>query len=144
MSGVELYLAVLGLLGTVTIPALQATFPTKEGGARDRGVRASAKSIAELHGSIGEEWFASIYSNLELYQQEVEPNVDGRDRAFAKNMRKSIYLTMERSRETAKELQNALQNRNSSEQIQRMQGDLEEYAKYLNHFQVSMMQSVAP
>lgn len=157
MSGVELYLGVLGtkqhalnayisvaddLLGAL-IPALQAVNSAKGCSAKSTGSRVRAKDIAELHNDAGQGLFLAIYSNLKLYQEVVEPNFDEEDRGSASNL-ESIYKTVKESQETAQELHNASKGgRSKPEDLRALEDKLGVHALHLINSQLSLMLSVA-
>lgn len=158
MSGPDLFFAVLGMRSTsstkisqslttcvgASIPIVQAAIAAKDRSARLAEPRLHAKDIVELHNNAGQELFSAVYSNLQIYQDLVEPNVDETDRVFASNLRKSIYRTVKESQETAQQLYNATKDkRTKPEAIKAMADKLGEYAKYLNNLQLAMIKSVA-
>ncbi|KAL8719790.1 MAG: hypothetical protein Q9225_003251 [Loekoesia sp. 1 TL-2023] len=135
MSGAELYLGVLGAV----IPALQAANTAKGRSAKLAQSRLRAKDIAELHNAAGQGLFPAIYTNLNLYQEVVEPNDDGKDQEFASNLQ-SIYRTLKESQETAQELYNASKGmRSNPEDLKAMEDKLGVHALHLINSQLSLM-----
>ena len=155
MSGAELCLGVLGTSSTsqshttadngvgAAIPVMQAAIAAIGRLESPTGPRLHARSIAELHSEASQEWFSAIYSNLQLYQEVVEPNVEEQDRAFASNVRTNVYRMVTKSQETIDQLLAASRDQRSRpEDLRALEDKLGEYAKYLNNFQVSLMKYV--
>ena len=153
----ELSLSVLGKSGVhcpfaitlltpgsgLALPTIQAVISAKSHSTDRKTSRLDAVTIAELQNDLGEEWFDAIHSNLRLYEEVVEPNVDEKDRVFASVIRARICHIIEDMQATAQELARASKNPQSKEKDLIANKDkLEELGKYLNRFLFVMSRSV--
>ncbi|KAL8827405.1 MAG: hypothetical protein Q9191_003201 [Dirinaria sp. TL-2023a] len=136
MSGPDLIISVLGLVP----PVLQAAIAAKDRLAKPTAARMHARDIAELNNDAGQEFLAAIYSNLQVYREVVEPNVEERDRVFASNIHKAIYKVIKQSQETAQELDHASKDKQvKPADLRALEDKLRECAQWLNGFQLSLM-----
>lgn len=119
---------------------LQAAIAAKHHLAKPTAARLHARDIAELNNDAGQEFLSAIYSNLQVYREVVEPNVEEKDRVFATNIQKVIYRVVKQSQETARELDHASKDKQSKPaDLRALEDKLGECAQWLNGFQLALM-----
>ena len=123
--------------GTV-IPTFQLAIAENDRSASAREVRNHAQGTVDFYNDTGEKMFETIHSNLQRFQEVVEPNVDEADRLFARNLRRETYRTIIKSQEAVRELAQAHRERLSREVLRGLEDKLKRYGMTLNHCQVSM------